>query len=73
MQLVLTLLFSHFLTGYLILLFVFAHTHLPSLFQLSEHYYRAASPLPDHPPEVLYGVLQGPLARHVRILLTVAL
>lgn len=32
-------------------------THLPSLLQLSEHDYGAAPPLPDHPPEVLYGVL----------------
>lgn len=40
-------------------------THLASLLQLSEHDYGAASPLPDHPPEVLYGVLQGALACHV--------
>lgn len=48
-------------------------THLPSLLQLSEHDYGATSPLPDHPPEVLDGVLQGALAGHVRVLLTVAL
>lgn len=47
--------------------------HLPSLFQLSKHDYGAASPLPDHPPEVLHGVLKRALARHVGVLLTVTL
>lgn len=48
-------------------------TYLPSLFQLSKHDYGAASPLPDHPPEVLHGVLKRALARHVGVLLTVTL
>lgn len=48
-------------------------TNLPSLFQLCKHDYGAASPLPDHPPEVLHGVLQRTLARHVGVLLTVPL
>lgn len=48
-------------------------TNLPSLFQLCKHDYGAASPLPDHPPEVLHGVLQRTLARHVGVFLTVPL
>lgn len=48
-------------------------TDLPSLFQLCKHDYGAASPLPDHPPEVLHGVLQRTLACHVGVLLTVPL
>lgn len=51
----------------------FLHTHLSSLFQLSEHHNRAAPPLPDHPPEVFYGVHEGPLTRYVGVFLTVTL
>lgn len=47
--------------------------YLSSLLQLGQHYDGAASPFPDHPPEVLDGVLQRPLTRHVRVLLPVAL
>lgn len=47
--------------------------YLASLLQLSEHHNRAAPPLPDHPPEVLDGVLQWALTRYVRVLLSVAL
>lgn len=48
-------------------------TYLSSLLQLCQHNDRAASPLPDHSPEVLNGVLQRPLTCHVRVLLPITL
>ena len=46
---------------------------LLSLLHLGQHHDRVALPLPDHPPEVLHGVRQGPLGGDEVVLLPVAL
>ena len=46
---------------------------LLSLLHLGQHHDRVALPLPDHPPEVLHRVRQGPLGGDEVVLLPVAL
>lgn len=50
-----------------------AAPHLLSLLDLRQHHDGVAFPLPDHPPEVLHRVRQGPLRGDEIVLLSVAL
>lgn len=47
--------------------------HLLPLLELSEHYNRVTFPFPNHPPEILHRVRQGPLCGDVIVFLSVSL